>query len=69
MLIRFVGSSYLVLLAGLVFMLYHTSYRIDEARSEVRHLERAVDKERAAIDVLQAEWSVRTSPEHVKTLV
>lgn len=66
--IRLVGMAYVALLAGLVFGLYHVSYKTDEAAEAAAELAGQVERTQTEIRTLQSEWSVRTSPDYIAKL-
>ena len=66
--IRFVGMTYILLLAGLVFGLYHVSYQTELLKEEAARVESEIVRARDDVAMLQAEWSARTAPDYLDEL-
>ncbi len=66
--IRLSHWFWVVLLVGASVMLYHTSYRVQQAERQVAQAraERAIELER--IHVLEAEWAALTAPARLQRL-
>ncbi len=66
-------KTFLYLMAGVVVVLaaswtYQVNYRVQEAENRVAKLSRAIDRERAALAVLGAEWAYLNRPERLRAL-
>ena len=57
-----------LLFAGLVFGLYNLKAQVEEQEKELARIQRAIDEEREAIQVLRAEWSYLNRPERLRRL-
>ncbi len=57
-----------LLFAGLVFGLYNLKAQVEEQEKELARIQRAIDDEREAIQVLRAEWSYLNQPERLRRL-
>ena len=66
--IRVFGSLSLALLITLYFGASDLKYQTQEAREELREVDRAIDLEKEAISVLSAEWSHLTRPGNLRKL-
>lgn len=47
---------------------YKVNYLVQEAESRVNHLVGAIDKEREALGILEAEWAYLNRPERLRAL-
>lgn len=50
-------------------LLFHVSYKVEQIRHDIRHMERTVQEERAAIRTLEAEWHYLNTPARIEDLV
>lgn len=66
--IRVFASLSLTLLIALYFGTNNLKFETREARKELRELDRAIDREKEAINVLSAEWSHLTRPGNLRKL-
>ena len=66
--IRVFSSLSLALLIALYFGASDLKYQTQEAREELREVDRAIDREKEAISVLSAEWSHLTRPGNLRKL-
>jgi hypothetical protein len=57
-----------MLFAGMVFGVYNLKGQVEEREKELAKVQRAVDDEREAIEVLRAEWSYLNQPERLRRL-
>ncbi len=57
-----------LLFAGLVFGLYNLKAQVEEQEKELARIQRAIEDEREAIQVLRAEWSYLNQPERLRRL-
>jgi hypothetical protein len=57
-----------LLLAGSVTMLYHTSYRVHAQEQELRRLRVATLQEQEKLHVLGADWAMLTAPARLQKL-
>ena len=57
-----------LMFAGLVFGLYNLKAQVEEQEKELARIQRAIDEEREAIQVLRAEWSYLNQPERLRRL-
>ena len=57
-----------LLFAGMVFGLYHLKAQVEEREKELAGVQRAIEDEREAIQVLRAEWSYLNQPERLRRL-
>ena len=69
MMIRLVSMSYIALVAGLVFGLYHVKLETQALQKQKVELEKNIEHANADINMLQAEWANRTAPDNLKRLV
>ena len=69
MMIRIVSMTYVAVCAALVFGLYHVKNQTLELEDQGRVLDRKIEKTGAEIQLLQAEWATRTSPDYLARLV
>lgn len=63
MMIRLVSMTYVALCAALVFGLYHVKNQTMALEKEGRALSQQIEKTRADIKFLEAEWATRTAPD------
>jgi hypothetical protein len=68
MMIRLVSMSYIALVAGLVFGLYHVKFETQALEKQKAVLVKDIAHANADINVLQAEWANRTAPDNLKRL-
>ena len=66
--IRVFSSLSLALLIALYFGASDLKYETQEAREELQQIDRAIDREKEAINVLSAEWSHLTRPSNLRKL-
>jgi hypothetical protein len=57
-----------LLFAGLVFGLYNLKAEVEAQEKELARIQRAIDEEREAIQVLRAEWSYLNQPTRLRRL-
>ena len=57
-----------MLFAGMVFAVYNLKGQVEEREKELAKVQRAIDDEREAIQVLRAEWSYLNQPERLRKL-
>jgi len=57
-----------MLFAGMVFAVYNLKGQVEEREKELSKVQRAIDDEREAIEVLRAEWSYLNQPERLRRL-
>ena len=57
-----------LLFAGLVTGLYHLKAQVEEQEKELARIQRAIEDEREAIQVLRAEWSYLNQPERLRRI-
>jgi hypothetical protein len=57
-----------LLFAGLVFGLYNLKAQVEDQEKELARIQRAIEDEREAIQVLRAEWSYLNHPERLRRL-
>ena len=57
-----------LLLAGLLFGLYNLKAEVETQEKELARIQRAIDEEREAIQVLRAEWSYLNQPHRLRRL-
>lgn len=57
-----------MLFAGMVFAVYNLKGQVEEREKELAKVQRAIDDEREAIEVLRAEWSYLNRPERLRRL-
>jgi hypothetical protein len=69
MMIRLVSMSYIALVAGLVFGLYHVKLETQALQKQKAELVKNIAHADSDIDMLQAEWANRTAPDNLKRLV
>ena len=69
MMIRLVSMSYVALVAGLVFGLYHVKLETQALQKQKVELAKNIEHANADINMLQAEWATRTAPDNLKRLV
>ncbi|MFZ1990465.1 MAG: hypothetical protein WAW96_11925 [Alphaproteobacteria bacterium] len=69
MMIRLVSMSYIALVAGLVFGLYHVKLETQALQKQKAELAKNIEHANADINMLQAEWANRTAPDNLKRLV
>lgn len=66
---RRLGLFLLIMLGVLLTVgLFYVKTRAQEARADVRRLERSIAAQQAAIDVLQAERAVLSAPDRLRAL-
>jgi len=69
MMIRLVSMSYVALVAGLVFGLYHVKLETQALQKQKAELVKNIEHADSDINVLEAEWANRTAPDNLKRLV
>ena len=69
MMIRLVSMSYIALVAGLVFGLYHVKLETQALQKQKAELVKNIAHANSDVDMLQAEWANRTAPDNLKRLV
>ena len=69
MMIRLVSMSYVALVAGLVFGLYHVKLETQALQKQKTELAKNIEHANSDINMLQAEWANRTAPDNLKRLV
>ena len=57
-----------LLFAGMVFAVYHLKAQVEEREKELARIQRDIDSEREAIQMLRAEWSYLNQPERLRRL-
>jgi hypothetical protein len=57
-----------LLFAGLVIGLYNLKAQVEDQEKELARIQRAIEDEREAIQVLRAEWSYLNHPERLRRL-
>lgn len=57
-----------LLFAGMVFAVYQLKAQVEEREKELARVQRAIDDEREAIQMLKAEWSYLNQPERLRRL-
>jgi len=57
-----------LLFAGLVIGLYNLKAQVEDQEKELARIQRAIEDEREAIQVLRAEWSYLNQPERLRRL-
>ncbi|HEY7609074.1 MAG TPA: hypothetical protein VIF14_07565 [Alphaproteobacteria bacterium] len=65
---RFTRLIWPLLFAGMVFGLYNLKAQVEEQEKELARIQRAIEDEREAIQVLRAEWSYLNHPERLRRL-
>jgi len=68
MMIRLVSMSYVALVAGLVFGLYHVKLETQTLQKQKAELVKNIEHANSDISMLQAEWANRTAPDNLKRL-
>lgn len=66
--IRIFASLSLTVLMALYFGTNNLKFETREAKKELREVDRAIDREMEAINVLSAEWSHLTRPSNIRRL-
>lgn len=66
--IRVFASLSLTVLIALYFGTNNLKFETREAKKELRQIDRAIDREKEAINVLSAEWSHLTRPGNIRKL-
>jgi len=64
MMIRLVSMSYVALVAGLVFGLYHVKLETQALQKQKAELVKNIEHANSDISMLQAEWANRTAPDN-----
>jgi len=57
-----------LLFAGMVFAVYHLKAQVEEREKDLARIQRDIEAEREAIQVLRAEWSYLSQPERLRRL-
>jgi len=57
-----------MLFAGMVFAVYNLKGQVEEREKVLAKVQRAIDEEREAIEVLRAEWSYLNQPERLRRM-
>jgi len=57
-----------LLFAGLVIGLYNLKAQVEDQEKDLARIQRAIEDEREAIQVLRAEWSYLNQPERLRRL-
>ena len=57
-----------LLLAGLLFGLYNLKAEVEAQEKDLARIQRAIEDEREAIQVLRAEWSYLNQPDRLRRL-
>jgi hypothetical protein len=68
MMIRIVSMTYVALCAALVFGLYHVKNETLQLEDQGRILDHKIEKASTDMQLLQAEWATRTSPDYLARL-
>ena len=66
--LRFVNVCLVLGLVALAYVIYQVKYETRALDAEIASLDKQIDKERDAIAVLRAEWSLLNRPERIERL-
>lgn len=61
-------SLWFLILSGLVAVLFHLKYEVQALEKRLAGLNQAIDKDRNAIQLLEAEWTYLNRPERLARL-